>query len=54
MTFYVKTPAVRDAINKEWVAMFPDPNSRPARHTINYETPAGSFLQCDAVAVIQD
>ena len=52
MTFYVKTPDARPVINGEWVKLFPDPASRPARHTINYETPKGSLMQCDAVAVL--
>jgi enamine deaminase RidA (YjgF/YER057c/UK114 family) len=52
MTFYVKTPEARPVINREWVTMFPDAASRPARHIINYETPKDSLLQCDAVAVI--
>jgi 2-iminobutanoate/2-iminopropanoate deaminase len=52
MTFYVKSPAAREAINGEWVKMFPEPASRPARHVINYETPGNSLLQCDAVAVL--
>lgn len=52
MTFYAKTPEVRAAINVEWVKLFPDPASRPARHVIGHETPKGSFVQCDAVAVI--
>jgi 2-iminobutanoate/2-iminopropanoate deaminase len=52
MTFYVKTPDARAAINAEWVKVFPDAASRPARHIINYETPKGSWMQCDALAVI--
>jgi 2-iminobutanoate/2-iminopropanoate deaminase len=33
MNFYVADIAVRDAINGPWVEHFPDPASRPARHT---------------------
>ena len=33
MTFYVPDIAVRDAINGPWLEHFPDPASRPARHT---------------------
>jgi 2-iminobutanoate/2-iminopropanoate deaminase len=54
MTFYVKTPAARPVINAEWMRLFPDPASRPARHTLNYETPGESLMQCDAVAVIDE
>lgn len=52
MTFFVKSPEARAAINAEWVALFPDPDSRPARHILNYEPPKGALMQCDAVAVI--
>lgn len=34
MTFYVSELAARAVINGPWVARFPDPESRPARHTI--------------------
>ncbi len=53
MTFYVKAPEARPAINVEWLKAFPDAASRPARHTINYEQlPAGALFQCDCFAVI--
>ncbi len=52
MTFYVSTPDARPAINAEWVAMFPDPKSRPARHILNYATPKGCLMQCEAIAVL--
>ena len=40
VNFWMKDPATgRKALNGEWSAMFPDPESRPARHT-----PAGSRL----------
>ena len=35
ITFWVKNPAAqRAALNGEWVKMFPDPEARPARHTL--------------------
>jgi enamine deaminase RidA (YjgF/YER057c/UK114 family) len=53
MTFYVNTPEARAAINTEWLKAFPDPASRPARHTIHYDhLPATLLLQCDAMAVV--
>ncbi len=33
MTFWVTDRAHRDQINVEWIKYFPDPASRPARHT---------------------
>ena len=54
MTFYVKSKEVRQAINKEWLDLFPDPDSRPARHTMTHEMPANKFLMCDLIAVIDN
>ena len=32
MTVFLKEESYRDAINKEWLKMFPDEHNRPARH----------------------
>jgi len=54
MNFWVRDAAARDAINKEWIAMFPDAHSRPARHTLVYDKLAPAYqLQCDFTAVIE-
>jgi 2-iminobutanoate/2-iminopropanoate deaminase len=53
MTFYVADIAVRDAINKPWTEHFPDPSSRPARHTQVLPT-AGRFISCDFLAYVDD
>ncbi|MDD2924651.1 RidA family protein [Rhodoferax sp.] len=51
MTFYTRPGVSREMINTHWVARFPDPASRPARHVIVSETlPASMSLQCDLVA----
>jgi 2-iminobutanoate/2-iminopropanoate deaminase len=51
MTVYVKVPEARAAVNAQWLAAFPDPASRPARHTLqNDQLPANMLVQCDAVA----
>jgi enamine deaminase RidA (YjgF/YER057c/UK114 family) len=53
MTVYVKAPEARAAVNTEWVVAFPDPSSRPARHTFqNDHLPANMLVQCDATAVL--
>lgn len=44
----------RDEINAEWVAMFPDPASRPARHSIEAELDGGKLVVADFVAVLGD
>lgn len=55
MTFYVKDKAARDHINAHWIELFPDPASRPARHTLSYDgLPANMLVQCDLVAVVGD
>lgn len=54
MTVYVKVPEARTAVNKQWLAAFPDPKSRPARHTFqNDHLPANMLVQCDATAVLE-
>ena len=45
--------AVRDAINQPWTERFPDPASRPARHTQVLPT-AGRFVSCDFLAYVDD
>jgi 2-iminobutanoate/2-iminopropanoate deaminase len=54
MTFFVKDRSSRDAINKEWLAMFPDAASRPARHTLTTDLPGTVLLQCELFAVFQE
>ncbi|MER5182553.1 RidA family protein [Streptomyces sp. NPDC002896] len=51
MTFFVADRALRDAVNAEWTAMFPDPGSRPARHTLTQQLPPGMAVQCELLAV---
>lgn len=49
----VKDFALRDAINKEWLAMFPDEHSRPARHVVKYDHFGGNVqIQLTATAVV--
>jgi 2-iminobutanoate/2-iminopropanoate deaminase len=53
VTVYVKVPEARAAVNAEWLKAFPDPASRPARHTlVNDNLPANMLVQCDATAFI--
>ena len=53
MTFWVKDPATqREALNAEWVRMFPDADSRPARHTQQLPADSRALVQCDFVAVL--
>jgi len=53
VTFYMRDPATgRAALNDEWVAMFPDPDSRPARHTLTLGGSGASQVTCDFIAVL--
>lgn len=51
---YLSDNAHRDALNDEWVKAFPDPNDRPARHTLVQALPPGMLMQIEIVAVLQD
>ena len=53
VTFWVDDPLTqRAAINTEWVKMFPDANSRPARHTLTLPGGGRAKIQADFTAVI--
>ena len=53
VNFFVRDPATqREALNAEWVRMFPDPNSRPARHTQALPADSRALVQADFVAVL--
>lgn len=51
MNFWLRDPSKREVINTEWVKMFPDAASRPARHTQPL-TAGDALVQCDVIAVI--
>src|SRR5882757_431723 len=42
----------RAALNTEWVKLFPNPESRPARHTQAFAPGGRSLVQADFVAVL--
>jgi enamine deaminase RidA (YjgF/YER057c/UK114 family) len=53
ITFWVKDPvSQRAALNTEWVKMFPDPESRPARHTLTLPADSRALVQADFTAVL--
>lgn len=54
MTVYLRDDGLRTAVNDEWLAMFPDPESRPARHTVVHELRGGMQVQLEVVAVAAD
>jgi 2-iminobutanoate/2-iminopropanoate deaminase len=52
VTFWMKALS-RPPINHEWVKMFPDPASRPARQIMEVPMEDGVLVQCDFMAVIE-
>lgn len=56
MRLTVGLAAYRDraALNREWLAMFPDPASRPARHVVKAEIDGGILIQADLIAILDE
>ncbi|WP_292863707.1 RidA family protein [Mesorhizobium sp.] len=52
MTVWMGDKSHRDALNREWLRMFPDETSRPARHTFQSEMDGAIEIQCDITAII--
>ena len=52
MTVWLKDRSQRVPVNAEWIKMFPDEHSRPARHSLLMEMEGGTLVQCDFTAVI--
>jgi len=51
---WLKDRNLRPAVNKEWLAMFPDPHLRPARHTFQSpDLPGGMLVQCEVIAYVE-
>ena len=52
MTVWLKDRSQRAPVNAEWLKMFPDEHSRPARHALQMDMDGGALVQCDFTAVI--
>lgn len=52
MTVWLRDLSDRAALNREWEAMFPDPDSRPARHAQAGAFAGPTLVQCDLIAVL--
>ncbi|MFG1926944.1 RidA family protein [Cryptosporangium sp. NPDC048952] len=52
MTFYLADPQDREALNREWLAMFPDPTCRPARQALAAQLDGGALVHCDLLAIL--
>ncbi|MGP6169992.1 RidA family protein [Microbacterium sp. A204] len=44
----------REALNREWTAMFPDASSRPARQVMSARFDGSTLVQCDLQAVLAE
>ena len=51
-TFFMRDRRQKDAIDRIWLELFPDPDTRPARHTFTSELAEPLLVQCDIVAVL--
>jgi len=54
MNVWMTDRSRRDVLNAEWVKMFPDAGSRPARHTSQAALEGGQLIVCDITAVFGD
>ena len=52
VTVHMRQEHYRDSINKEWIKMFPDAHSRPARHAMTTELRGDVLFQVELVAVL--
>jgi 2-iminobutanoate/2-iminopropanoate deaminase len=55
MNVWMKDRTQRPHLNTEWLKMFPDPHSRPARHTFAApDLPGNMLVQCEVIAVVPE
>ena len=54
MTVLLEDMDLRDYVNDEWLAMFPDENSRPARHAMLQKLNGTMLVELEVVAVAAD
>lgn len=52
MTVWMRDRGQRAALNAPWLKAFPDPQNRPARHTMQSDLDGKKLIECDFVAVI--
>jgi enamine deaminase RidA (YjgF/YER057c/UK114 family) len=51
VTVFMKDTGNRDAVNREWLKLFPDEHDRPARHAVKTEFDGKTLVQLEIVAV---
>ncbi|WP_435947815.1 RidA family protein [Dryocola sp. BD586] len=52
MTLWMEDKSHRAVVNPYWESVFPDPASRPARHTLDGKFDGNTLIQCDFIAVL--
>lgn len=52
VTVFLRDRADRAHVDEEWLAMFPDPDHRPARHAVALEREGKALVQLEIVAVL--
>ncbi|MEO7338349.1 MAG: RidA family protein [Caldimonas sp.] len=52
MSVWLQDRTQREAVNVEWLKMFPDPHNRPARLALQADLTGGLLVQCDITALI--
>lgn len=52
LTVHLGDPGDRTALNREWLAMFPDASSRPARQVVAARLDGAALVHCDLLAVL--
>ena len=54
LTVWLKDRTQRDAVNREWLIMFPVRSDMPARQALEADLDGGKLVQCDCLAVLSD
>lgn len=52
VTVWMKDRTQRAALNVGWLKMFPDPGSRPARHTMDAPLDGDKLIECSFIAIV--
>ena len=52
LNVYLKDRSDREAVNREWLALFPDRDDMPARQAMGADLDGGKLVQCDCLAVV--
>lgn len=53
MTVYLRDMQIRQAVNTEWLKMFPDDDDRPVRHAVPMSGAGNALIQIEIIAVLE-